>query len=78
MIFPVARLIAARWLQQTPLAVVWLLTPRPSMPPGYVILAGQKPGGGKVDFCWLVWSHDHVGQPEMRWLHRDGTRRRME
>jgi hypothetical protein len=39
---------------------------------GSVILAGEKPGGGRVDFCWLVWSHDHVGAPEMRWLHRDG------
>ena len=33
-IFPTARLNAARWLEQTPLARIWLLTPRPSMPPG--------------------------------------------
>jgi hypothetical protein len=32
------------------------MTPRPSMPPGHTIAAGEKPGGGKMDFCWLVWS----------------------
>ncbi|TAI61591.1 hypothetical protein [Bradyrhizobium sp. Leo170] len=74
MIFPVARLNAAHWNQDTPLARIWLLTPRPSMPPGHVILAGEKPGGGKADFCWLVWSRDHVGPAELRWLHRDGGR----
>jgi hypothetical protein len=37
-IFPTARLNAARWLEQTPLARIWLLTPRPSMPPGEAIL----------------------------------------
>jgi hypothetical protein len=28
-IFPTARLNAARWLQDTPLRRIWLLTPRP-------------------------------------------------
>lgn len=71
MLFPLARLNAAHWLQDTPLTRIWLLTPRPSLPPGRVILAGKKPGGGKVDFCWVVWSHDHVGDVAVRWLHRD-------
>jgi hypothetical protein len=35
MIFPTARLNAAHWLRGTPLARVWLMTPRPSMPPGH-------------------------------------------
>jgi hypothetical protein len=72
MIFPTARLNAAHWLDDTPLARVWLLTPRPSMPPGGVILAGEKPGGGKVDFVWLVWSQGYSGRPEIGWLKRDG------
>jgi hypothetical protein len=71
-VFPVARLNAARWLQDLPLRRIWLLTPRPSMPPGEVILRGEKPGGGKVDFCWLVFEAGYVGRPELRWLHRDG------
>jgi hypothetical protein len=74
MIFPTARLNAARWLQKTPLMRIWLMTPRPSMPPGSVILAGEKPGGGKTDFCWLVWSQGHIGRPEIGWLERDGAK----
>jgi len=65
-------LAAARWLEETPLAAVYYLTPRPSMPPGHVIAAGQKPGGGKQDFCWLVFDHAHTGAPVMKWLRRDG------
>ena len=71
-VFPTARLNAARWLQDMPLRRVWLLTPRPSMPPGSVIMAGEKPGGGKMDFCWLVFGPG-TGAPEIRWLHRDGV-----
>lgn len=71
MIWLVRTLPAARWLRQTPLAKVYLLTPRPSMPPGRVIAAGEKPGGGKQDFCWLVWDKDHEGPAAIDWLHRD-------
>lgn len=71
-VFPTARLNAARWLQDLPLRRVWLLTPRPSMPPGRVIQAGDKPGGGKMDFCWLIFGPGS-GAPEIRWLHRDGA-----
>jgi hypothetical protein len=70
-IFPTARLNAARWLTDTPLRRIWLLTPRPSMPPGRVILAGGKVGGGKSDYCWLVMERGYVGRPEVDWLHRD-------
>lgn len=72
MVFPTARLNAAHWLKGTPLARIWLMTPRPSMPPGHTILAGEKPGGGKMDFCWLVWDQEHAWAPEIYWLRRDG------
>jgi hypothetical protein len=71
-IFPTARLNAAHWLEASPLAKIYLLTPRPSMPPGDVIARGEKPGGGRMDFCWLVFDENHNGPPELRWLHRDG------
>jgi hypothetical protein len=71
-IWLVRRLNAARWLADTPLAHIYLLTPRPSMPPGHVIAAGEKPGGGTQDFCWLVFSHKHKGPPTLHWLCRDG------
>jgi hypothetical protein len=72
MIWILRRLPAARWLAGTPLARIHLLTPRPSMPPGQVIEAGEKPSGGSQDFCWLVWRRGYVGLPELLWLHRDG------
>lgn len=70
-IFPVARLNAAHWLKGLPLKTIWLLTPRPSMPPGHVIAAGEKPGGGKMDYCWLVFDHGHDGAAQVKWLRRD-------
>jgi hypothetical protein len=70
-VLPVARLNAAHWLDGTPLRRVWLMTPRPSMPPGHVLVSGEKPGGGKADFAWLVWERGYAGSPELRWLRRD-------
>lgn len=71
MIFPTARLNAAHWLKGTPLIRVWLMSPRPSMPPGHVIARGEKPGGGKMDYCWLIWEYGYQGAAELRWLYRD-------
>jgi hypothetical protein len=73
LVLPVARLNAARWLQALPLRKVLLLTPRPSMPPGYVIARGEKPGGGKTDYAWLIFESGYAGSPELGWLHRDGA-----
>jgi hypothetical protein len=70
MIWLTRRLNAAHWLQRTPLARIYLLTPRPSMPPGDVVLAGEKPGGGTQDFCWLVWERDYAESPTVHWLAR--------
>jgi len=61
----------ARWLETTPLWRVLALTPRPSMPPGAVILAGEKPGGGTKDFAWYIWMRGHQGPWQGGWLHRD-------
>lgn len=73
MVFPTARLNAAHWLQGTPLVRVWLMTPRPSMPPGHVITDGGKITGGKMDYCWLVWwktRKGNIGTPQIKWLRR--------
>jgi hypothetical protein len=70
-IFPTARLNAAHWLHTAPLKRIYLMTPRPSMPPGHVIASGEKPGGGKMDYCWLIFEHGFNGVPELRWLKRD-------
>lgn len=73
LIWLVRTLPAARWLADTPLRRIYLLTPRPSMPPGHTITAGSKPSGGTQDFCWLIWERGYVGAPEVKWLHRDGA-----
>ena len=70
MICLVRRLNAAHWLEDLPLRRIWLLTPRPSMPPGSWIAAGNKPGGGTQDFCWMVFEHGYKGAPTIGWLHR--------
>jgi hypothetical protein len=74
LLFPVARLNAAHWLRGLPLKRIWLLTPRPSMPPGSYIAAGHKPQGGRVDFAWLIFERGFNGRAETAWLHRDGDR----
>ncbi len=60
----------SRWLERTPLRRVWFISPRPSMPPGNVIAAGQKPGNGTTDYAWFVWQQDYDGPTEVRWLRR--------
>lgn len=72
MIVPLRRLPAARWLERLPLETVYLLTPRPSMPPGTWIAAGNIPNGGSQDFVWLVFNKAMTpAAPRIRWLHRD-------
>lgn len=76
MICPTRRLNAAgKWLAKTPLYRIWMLTPRPSMPPGteYARLQafGKEASGGTVDYCWLVWLRGFEGKPTIEWLHRD-------
>lgn len=61
----------SRWLESTPLYRVWFITPRPSMPPGQAIAAGQKPGNGTTDYAWFVWLKGFDGAPSIRWLRRD-------
>lgn len=34
---------------------IWIITPRPSCPPGHVLADGSKASGGTADWCWLVW-----------------------
>lgn len=71
-VFPLARLPAAQdWLEPLPLKRVYLLRPRPSMPPGRYIKAGNKPQGGRVDYCWLVFEHGCSEDPKLKWLYRD-------
>lgn len=61
----------SRWLQGTPLRRIWFITPRPSIPPGDIVVSGGKVGQGSTDFAWFVWLRGYDGSPEVRWLRRD-------
>jgi hypothetical protein len=71
MLVPLRRLPAARWLQKLPLETIYLLTPRPSMPPGSWIAAGNTPSGGTQEYAWMIMRKGFHGSPTLRWLHRD-------
>lgn len=62
-----------RWVETTPLYRVYMLTPRPSMPPGPVIEAGIPPGGGTKDFSWFVWLKGYEGPVTRHWLRKVET-----
>ena len=81
------RLNAAHWLKQLPLQTVYLLTPRPSMPTGGHVLRCERGeidertgepcrvGGGKQDFCWLVFNRGYRGEAVLRWLQPETNAR---
>lgn len=74
LLLPAAWICAASrgaWLETTPLSRVLFLGPRPSMPPGEILLAGGKPGNGTQDFAWLIWTMGFTGTPALGWLRRD-------
>jgi hypothetical protein len=74
MIMLLRRLPAAHWLKRFPLETIYMLTPRPSMPPGSYITNGGVPSGGTQDFVWLVFNkHNHHSVPVVRWLSRDAN-----
>jgi hypothetical protein len=66
-----ASIHAARWLHELPFSHAWLMTPRPSMPPGQHVLDGGKVEGDRTDYCWLVLKRGYVGEPVIRWLHKN-------
>lgn len=61
----------SRWLEKMPLSRIWYLAPRPSMPPGEVVVARKhKISNGTIDYCWIVFKQGHVGAPLTGWLRR--------
>ena len=57
------------WMPNSPLFKIMPISPRPSMPPGKVIVAGEKPGNGTKDFGWFVWKKGFEGQPVVEFLN---------
>jgi hypothetical protein len=46
-----------------PPARIWVITPRPSCPPGESLLRGGKATGDTKDYVWLVWDADAPPAP---------------
>lgn len=48
---------------------VIVLSKRPSMPPGRLLIEmGENiRGNGSIDFCWVVWKQDHAGPATIEW-----------
>ncbi len=56
-----------------PPARIWIVTPRPSCPPGEYLRAGGKAEGGSADYCWLVWDQaapTAPGETQTGWIRR--------
>lgn len=54
----------------SPVSDVLILSMRPSMPPGALLVSGAaKQKGGKEDYCWVVWRHDvKRASPFIHWV----------
>ena len=57
-------------LEETPFWKFMPMVPRPSMPPGSAILAGQKATGDTKDYGLAVWLKSYRGAPQIEWLRR--------
>lgn len=58
------------WAEHPPTRV-WILSNRPSCPPGEHLEAGGKATGGTADWCWLVWDLTApAGETRLGWLRR--------
>lgn len=64
------------WLPNSPLRTLYPISPRPSMPPGRVIEAGEKPGNGTKDFAWLVWQSGYCGAASVRFMNTNHVKPR--
>lgn len=60
-----------RWLETLHMSKIYMVGPRPSCPPGRLIMQGMTAAGGKTDFSWFVFDHDHTGPVTAHWLRRD-------
>ena len=72
--FLTGRKRAAGLYAELPPDRVWIITPRPSCPPGAYLATGAKAAGGTADYCWLVWDRTapHHGT-WTGWLSRSGV-----
>ena len=65
--------LAARrnFIEGRGLTRIWVLTPRPSMPPGELIAAGKKPGNGFHDYAWFIFEKGEDSRPVIGYATRE-------
>ena len=65
-----------KFYPNVPLARVWIISLRPSCPPGiyhgirdnYGCLIQPEETGSKMDYSWFIFERDHQGRPEIGWI----------
>lgn len=65
--------LAARrdFLSTSGLMRVWIVTPRPSMPPGKLVAEGKRPEKGFHDYAWYVFRKGADVAPTIGYAQRD-------
>ncbi len=57
-----------------PLARIWFLSDRPSMPPGALLASGEvEAKGGTANYSWLVFMPHHDGPPTCGWVGKSSV-----
>jgi hypothetical protein len=59
------------WLESKHPYRIYHITPKPSMPPGSVILAGHKPNSGQTDYVIVVFLRGYEGPWTTHFIRRD-------
>lgn len=54
------------FMEQSPLARIWVFRNRICMPPGEKKDMPAK--GGFIAYAWFVWDHSHNGPPQIGWI----------
>lgn len=61
-----------KFTEKWPVRAVLIAGMRVNCLPGANLLAGQKPEGGAIDYCWIVMEKGYVGLPHLGWLYPEG------
>lgn len=58
-----------KYTEQWPLSAVLVCSKRVNCLPGALIIAGQEPGGGAIDYCWIIFKKGITRLPVIGFLH---------
>ncbi len=61
-----------KFTKRWPLSAVLVCSKRVNCLPGHLILEGVKPGGGAIDYCWIVFDKKSQRWPLIGFLHPEG------